>query len=105
MHTNYIIRESQFSLNATSPQRKIGVNPKAVRLDIVLAQGGPIRVGLTDGVDDSRLSEIHTLHTVHSFDTCGMAGRRLVVSTTGSLPAHGTILVWGHGKDPDADPS
>ena len=100
MSTHYIIRESQFALSDTAPRRKIGINPKGVRVDVALADGGPVRVGFAGGNDVSRQSTIHDLHNVHSFDTSGQQARHLVVATMNGSTARGTVLVWGLAEDP-----
>lgn len=95
MSTHYIIRESQFSLFDSTAHRKIGINPKGVRVDVTLTEGGPVQVGFMEGTGISWQSEIHEPHRVHSFDTTGNTAHHLVVSTLTPCVARGTVLVWG----------
>jgi hypothetical protein len=95
MSTHYIIRESQFSLFDTTFRRKIGINPKGVRVDVTLTEGGPVQVGFMEGTGISWQCEIHEPHRVHSFDTTGNPPRHLVVSAITPSLARGTVLVWG----------
>jgi hypothetical protein len=101
MSTHYILRESQFSLSADAFRRKIGINPKGVRVDVTLAEGGPIRVGFMEETDISRQTEIREPHRVHSFDTSKNPGRHLVLSNLSPGPARGTVLVWGLAAEPE----
>ncbi len=101
MSTHYIIRESQFTLFDSTPRRRIGINPKGVRVDVTLTEGGPVRVGFMQGNEISWQSEVHELHRVHSFDTSVNAGRHLVVSATTPCLTRGTVLVWGRATAPE----
>jgi hypothetical protein len=96
MSMHYIIRESQFTLSGSCSRRKIGINPKGVRVDIVLVQGGPVRIGFTQGGSaPCWQAPIHDLHTIHSFDTQGQAHDHVVIDAAGASLARGTVLVWG----------
>lgn len=102
MSTHYIIRESQFTLSASFPRRKIGINPKGVRIDIVLVQGGPVRIGFLQDKTLLWQHEIHDLHAMHSFATPGQPHCHVVIDADGPSLAQGTVLVWGVAAQPAA---
>ncbi len=100
MNPHYIIRESQFTLSPRAVRRKIGINPKAVRVDITLAEGGPLRVGCTDGTQVVWHADIAALHEVYSLDLTGPAARYLLLTAIDGAPARGTVLIWGLAQTP-----
>lgn len=96
MHKHFIIRESQFTLSENGEQRRFGISPKAVRVDIVLETGGPVRMlAQRDGPEE--VYELRELHTMFSVDTVSPARvHHICLQETGPGKAHGTLLVWGH---------
>ncbi|GAU08318.1 hypothetical protein DPF_1024 [Desulfoplanes formicivorans] len=59
-----------------------------------------MRVGFMQGTAISWQCEIHDLHAMHSFDTPGQSHCHVVIETTDSSLARGTVLVWGLAAEP-----